>query len=97
MLVLSRRVGQQIRIGKSVVVTLLKVERNRARIGVQAPFGIPVFRQELLDFDKSRRTVPPENHRPTSATLRRDGSVQRTDLQQATRPRFLWDKCDRLA
>ena len=58
MLVLSRRVGQQIRIGKSVVVTLLKVERNKARIGVEAPPGIPVFRQELLEFDRSRPAAP---------------------------------------
>ncbi len=58
MLVLSRRVGQQIRIGKSVVVTLLKAERNKARIGVEAPPGIPVFRQELLDFDRTRPTAP---------------------------------------
>ena len=56
MLVLSRKVGQQIRIGKSVVVTLLKVERNKARIGVDAPAGIPVYRQELLDFDRARPT-----------------------------------------
>jgi carbon storage regulator len=75
MLVLSRRVGQQIRIGKSVLVTLLKVERNKARIGVDAPPGIPVFRQELLDFDRRRpaasATQPPaENHLPLRGDLR---------------------------
>lgn len=57
MLVLSRRIGQKIRIGNSIVVTLLKVDRNKARIGVEAPSGVPVFRQELLDFAKDR-TVP---------------------------------------
>ena len=59
MLVLSRRVGQQIRIGESVVVTLLKLERNKARIGVDAPADVPVFRQELLDFDRRRPGAPP--------------------------------------
>jgi carbon storage regulator len=78
MLVLSRRIGQQIRIGKSVVVTLLRVERNKARIGVEAPPGIPVFRQELLDF---------ESKRPTGSAITPDRSVFRNE----SNCRLLWD------
>ena len=51
MLVLARRVGEKIRIGNSILVTLLEVGRNRARIGVEAPANVRVLRQELLDFD----------------------------------------------
>ena len=58
MLVLSRRVGQKIRIGTSIVVTLLKVDRNKARIGVEAPADVPVYRQELFDFVRGRSDSP---------------------------------------
>ena len=52
MLVLSRRVGEKIRIGSSIVVTLLRVDSHRARIGVEAPRDVPIFRQEVFDFLK---------------------------------------------
>ena len=90
MLVLSRRVGQQIRIGKSVVVTLLKVERNKARIGVEAPPGIPVFRQELLDFDRTRRTAPPSAP-PLDRNPVRDLRSNRPIIRGFNAPRSLWD------
>ena len=85
MLVLSRRIGQQIRIGESVVVTLLRVDRNKARIGVEAPPGIPVFRQELLDFEKARSTT--KSDKPVF----RNESNQRPPLNRVGSPRFLWD------
>ena len=91
MLVLSRRVGQQIRIGKSVVVTLLKVERNKARIGVEAPPGIPVFRQELLDFDRSRRAAPPIAPLPLDRSPVRDLRSSRPIIRGFNSPRSLWD------
>ena len=50
MLVLSRRVGEKIRIGSSIVVTVLTVHRNKARLGIEAPSDLPIFRQELFDF-----------------------------------------------
>ena len=92
MLVLSRRVGQQIRIGKSVVVTLLKVERNKARIGVEAPPGIPVFRQELLDFDRSRPAAPATSS-PSAARLplRGDLRFRPPAARGFTTARNLWD------
>jgi carbon storage regulator len=90
MLVLSRRVGQQIRIGQSVVVTLLKVERNRARIGVEAPAGIPVFRQELLEFDKTRPSAPPAT-KGQGTVHRNVPRVKRPEMEPVSGPRFLWD------
>jgi carbon storage regulator len=88
MLVLSRRIGQQIRIGNSVVVTLLRVDRNKARIGVEAPPGIPVFRQELLDFESTRSTKMAKINcdRPLCHNERNNKS----DLNVVS-PRFLWD------
>ncbi len=91
MLVLSRRVGQQIRIGKSVVVTLLKVDRNKARIGVEAPPGIPVFRQELLDFDRRHPTPPVTASSADQPQMRGDFVLRQPPARGFTRPRSLWE------
>lgn len=88
MLVLSRRVGQQIRIGESIVVTLLRVDRNKARIGVEAPLGVSVFRQELLDFESPRTPMRTSN----LATGRDDVNVNRPVQRGVPRPRFLWNE-----
>jgi len=48
MLVLSRKVGEKIVIAENVVVTVLSVHGNRVRLGIEAPMGIDIKRQELL-------------------------------------------------
>jgi carbon storage regulator len=47
MLVLTRKPGEKIRIGGSIVVTLIDIGRGRARIGIDAPRVIEVLREEL--------------------------------------------------
>jgi len=49
MLVLSRKPLQQIVIGSDILITVVKVERNLVRLGIQAPPDIPILRQELTD------------------------------------------------
>lgn len=46
MLVLTRRIGETLLIGQDVAVTLLSVKGNQARIGVSAPRGTQVRRNE---------------------------------------------------
>ncbi len=47
MLVLSRKLGEKIVIGDNVVVTVVKIDRNQIRIGIEAPIDVPVYRQEI--------------------------------------------------
>ncbi len=47
MLVLSRKLGEKIIIGNNVVVTVVKIDRNQVRIGIEAPPDVPVFREEI--------------------------------------------------
>jgi carbon storage regulator len=47
MLVLSRKVGERIRIGDSVVVTIVRIGRGGVRLGIEAPNNLPVVREEL--------------------------------------------------
>ena len=47
MLVLSRKQSQQIVIGPDIRITIVKLERNQVRIGIEAPRGVTVLREEL--------------------------------------------------
>jgi carbon storage regulator len=47
MLVLSRKVGERIRIGDSVVITVVRVTGGGVRLGIEAPAELPVVREEL--------------------------------------------------
>jgi len=49
MLILSRRVGEVIKIGDDIEITILGVHGNQARIGVQAPKEVSVHREEIYD------------------------------------------------
>jgi len=48
MLVLSRKLGEKIIIGDNIVVTVVKIDRNQIRIGIEAPSDIPVYREEIV-------------------------------------------------
>ena len=47
MLILTRRVGETLVIGDEVTVTVLGVKGNQVRIGVNAPKGVAVHREEI--------------------------------------------------
>ncbi len=47
MLVLSRKVGERIIIGDSVVLCILECERNRVRLGIEAPQEVRILREEV--------------------------------------------------
>ncbi len=47
MLVLSRREGERIRIGDSVVITVVRMAGDKVRIGIEAPSDVLVLRDEL--------------------------------------------------
>ena len=48
MLVLSRKVNEKIVIDGNIVVTVVKIDRNQVRLGIEAPGHIPVFREEIV-------------------------------------------------
>ena len=48
MLVLTRRVGEEIVIGGNIRVTVVAVKGNHVRLRITAPSSVAVARQELL-------------------------------------------------
>lgn len=49
MLILTRKVGESILLGDNVEIFLTEVNKNSARIGIEAPKSIPVYRKEIYE------------------------------------------------
>ncbi len=47
MLMITRRAGERVIIGGNIVVTLVEVSGQTARIGIEAPKSMPIFREEI--------------------------------------------------
>lgn len=52
MLVLSRKESQKIKLGDSIVVTVVRTGRDRVQLGIDAPSDVLILREELLDKDR---------------------------------------------
>ena len=48
MLIISRRIGEKIRIGDTIEVVILDIKGRQASIGIKAPKGVAIFREEVL-------------------------------------------------
>lgn len=51
MLVLSRKLGEKIVINGNIVLTVVKIDRNQIRLGIEAPKDIPVYREEIAPLN----------------------------------------------
>ena len=58
MLVLSRKVGEEIIISGVVIVRVIKIEGSQVKLGIKAPKDVPIYRKELID---GSRQVDPAN------------------------------------
>ena len=73
MLILTRKVGEMIRIGDGVMVRVLEVRGSQVRLGVDAPSDVRIFREEVYramnesraagasDDDPAHDGAPPPN------------------------------------
>lgn len=53
MLVLSRKEAERIRLGNSIVVTVVRVCGDKVRLGIEAPADVLVLRDELEPHSKA--------------------------------------------
>ena len=47
MLILTRKLGESIKIGKDITLTFLEMKGNQLRIGIEAPRQVSVHREEV--------------------------------------------------
>jgi carbon storage regulator len=47
MLILTRRPGERVVIGDEVLVTVMSVSGHTVRLGISAPQGVPIYREEI--------------------------------------------------
>lgn len=52
MLVLTRKKGENIFIGDDIEVSIIGIDGDRVRIGIEAPMELEILRGELLDETK---------------------------------------------
>ena len=59
MLVLSRKKGEQIRIGDDVTITIHRISGNRVSIGIEAPGSCRIVRGELQTIGEELQVAIP--------------------------------------
>jgi carbon storage regulator len=47
MLILTRRPGERVVIGDDILVTVMGVSGHTVRLGIAAPGGVPIYREEI--------------------------------------------------
>jgi carbon storage regulator len=64
MLVLSRKPGEKIIIGDKITLTVVSIQGDRVRLGIEAPRDIPILREGLTPRteptqDEPKTPLPP--------------------------------------
>jgi carbon storage regulator len=53
MLILTRRIGELIRVGENVTVTVMGIKGQQVRLGIEAPKEVAVHREEIYERIKT--------------------------------------------
>ena len=69
MLVLSRKVNENIVIDGRIVVKVVRTEGNFVKLGIEAPADVPVHRQEIYDEIQKSNQAALTIGRPATAGL----------------------------
>ena len=60
MLILTRCIGQKIKIGNDISITVLNIQGSQVRLGVEAPRHITVHREEIYHRIALERAKQPD-------------------------------------
>lgn len=87
MLLLTRKLGENIRIGDDVKITIVEVKGNHVKLGIDAPPSVKVHREEIYE------RIQQENRRAQALLEGTDGAPaprpedkEGTDANSAPRP-----------
>lgn len=70
MLVLSRRIREQIVIGDNIRVTVIEISGTRVRLAIEAPTGVSVDRQEVWESKQRQKQLAHDQQRNQPADAR---------------------------
>lgn len=61
MLVLTRKTDERIMIDRGrIVVTVVRVQGEKVRLGIEAPAGVEIHREEIFIQAEAERNKPPQ-------------------------------------
>ena len=99
MLILTRRVGESIKISDNITVVVLGVKGSQVRLGVEAPKGVAVDREEIAErkaagLPKASTIAPKIEPVPERVPLyaNRTESEWRQLLADEAEEQAAWDK-----
>ena len=69
MLVLSRREREKVRLGNSIVVTIVRVSGDKVRLGIEAPPDVLVLRDELEAHERPAANLKVELDVPSKSSI----------------------------
>ncbi len=48
MLVVSRKIGEELKVGDDIIVKIIDIDKNQVKIGIDAPRNVTILRMELV-------------------------------------------------
>ena len=86
MLVVTRKEGESLRIGDSIVVTVVRVANGGIRVGIEAPREASIRRSELAEppmtpSPRNSRTIAVDSH-PAADSTQPSTSAKRSKRNQ---------------
>jgi carbon storage regulator len=63
MLVLTRKAGEAIRIGDDIKITLVEIDGNNIKVGIDAPRSVNIHREEVYQriLNENKQAVAPKS------------------------------------
>jgi carbon storage regulator len=85
MLILTRRVGETLKVGNDVDVTVLGVKGNQIRIGIKAPKSVAVHREEIFDRIQREAELAQRSDPTRGGPVKGDTKAEEPDLNSGKR------------
>lgn len=82
MLVLTRKLGESIRIGDTIIVKIVDLDGRHVKLGIEAPRSIAVNREEIFERiqreNKAASALQDQNVQNIAAAFRKDSTENKT-------------------
>lgn len=86
MLVLTRKENERIRLGDSIVLTVVRVSGDKVRLGIEAPASVVVLRDELKPRGSGKRDRVTGEAQASESGAGQQFSVEHLSAEQVTAP-----------